>query len=242
MGKGSVLSASKSMRIPARLRAVGLAVAAAVFAAGTAQAGVIADYYFNGPISYKGGVLAVATGPAGATIIESTGLPAPLALVPNLNQAGSQVILSADLLPGSVVDNGFSTSASFMAPVGDTAALYLGNGSGGTASTPVLTGTLSNLEVSGIDGNNTGILSGYLHPNGGSAISYFSDPSDVIALDFNLSTNFSGSMYSSAFTGQINGQVESMPVVPLPGGLPLLLSGIGVLAILACRSSVVRMS
>lgn len=205
-------------------------------------AGTVADYFFNGPIAYSvtGQTLSVDTGSQGAELISSTGLPAPYAVVPTgqpgSNIAGSEVMLSMSLVAGSVTDNGFATTASFSTPTGYQAELYLGNGSGGTASTPVLTGTLSNMQVSGFDGSNTGVLTGYLHPTGGLAYSYFSDPSDVIALDFDLSTNFSAEMYQASFNGQINGQVESAPpVVPLPPALPLLLSGLALIGGAAFR-------
>lgn len=200
------------------------------------HAATVADYYFNGPIAYSvaGQTLSVDTGSQGAELISSTGVPAPYAVVPTgqpgSNIAGSEVLLSMNLLAGSVSDNGVATTASFTTPNGYQAALYLGNGSGGTASAPVLTGTLSDMQVSGFDGGNTGVLTGYLHPTGGLAYGYFSDPSDVIALDFNLSTNFSSSMYQTSFTGQINGQVESAASpVPVPAALPLLLSGLALL-------------
>ena len=208
----------------------------------TLHASTVADYYFNGPISYSasGQTLSVNTGSQGAELISSTGLPAPFAVVPTgqpgSNILGSEVMLSMNLIPGSVSDNGFATTASFTTATGYQAALYLGNGSGGTASSPVLTGTLSNMQVSGFDGGNSGVLTGYLHPTGGLAYSYFSDPSDVIALDFDLSTNFSSTMYQSSFSGQINGQVESAaPAVPIPAALPLLLSGIALMGGAAFR-------
>ena len=211
-----------------------LGVCLLALGAGSAtRAATVADYFFNGPIAYSvtGQTLSVDTGSQGAELISSTGLPAPFAVVPTgqpgSNIAGSEILLSMSLVPGSVVDNGFATSASFSTAVGYQAALYLGNGSGGAAATPVLTGTLSNLQVSGFDGGTSGVLTGYLHPTGGLAYSYFSDPSDVIALDFNLSTDFSAAMYSASFNGQINGQVESAPdPVPIPAAMPLFLSGL----------------
>lgn len=211
-------------------------------ATSTLRAATVADYYFNGPIAYfvTGQTLSVDTGSHGAEIISSTGLPAPYAVVPTgqpgSNIAGSEIFLSMSLVPGSVNDNGFATSASFTTANGYQAALYLGNGSGGTSAAAVLTGTLSNMQVSGFDGGNSGVLTGYLHPTGGLAYSYFSDPSDVIALDFNLSTNFSAAMYGSSFSGQINGQVESAPpAVPIPAAMPLFWSGLALLGAAARR-------
>ena len=228
-----------SLRMTVRV----LGAMALQLAAGSAlHAATVADYYFNGPIAYSvnGQTLSVVTGSQGAELISSTGLPAPFAVVPTgqagSNIVGSEVLLSMNLVAGSVNDNGFATTASFAAAPGYQAALYLGNGSGGTAGAPVLTGTLSNMQVSGFDGGNTGVLTGYLHPTGGLAFSYFSDPSDVIALDFDLSTSFSSAMYQSSFSGQINGQVESAPpAVPIPAALPLMLSGIALLGGAAFR-------
>lgn len=230
------------MRIDFRRYVVLSAMALGLAAGPTLHASTVADYYFNGPISYSasGQTLLVNTGSQGAELISSTGLPAPFAVVPTgqpgSNILGSEVMLSMNLIPGSVSDNGFATTASFTTANGYQAALYLGNGSGGTASSPVLTGTLSNMQVSGFDGGNSGVLTGYLHPTGGLAYSYFSDPSDVIALDFDLSTNFSSTMYQSSFSGQINGQVESAaPAVPIPTALPLLLSGLALMGGAAFR-------
>jgi hypothetical protein len=231
-----------NMRIDFRRRVVLSAMALGLTSSPVLHASTVADYYFNGPISYtaSGQTLSVNTGSQGAELISSTGLPAPFAVVPTgqaaSNIAGSEVLLSMNLVAGSVSDNGFATTASFATAPGYRAALYLGNGAGGTASTPVLTGTLSNMQVSGFDGGNTGVLTGFLHPTGGLAYSYFSDPSDVIALDFDLSTNFSSAMYQTSFSGQINGQVESAaPAVPIPAALPLLLSGLALMGGAAFR-------
>lgn len=230
------------MRIDFRRHVVLSAMALGLATGPALHAATVADYFFNGPISYSanGQSLSVNTGSQGAELISSTGLPAPFAVVPTgqsgSNIAGSEVLLSMNLVAGSVNDNGFATTASFATLPGYQAALYLGNGTGGTASTPVLTGTLSNMQVSGFDGGNTGVLTGYLHPTGGLAYSYFSDPSDVIALDFDLSTNFSSTMYQASFLGQINGQVESAPpAVPIPAALPLLLSGLALIGGAAFR-------
>ena len=215
-----------------------LTLGAGGLAALPAAAGSVPDYFFNGPVSYDvaTGTLSIDTGAGGAEIFSSTGLPAPYAVIPttqpNSNIPGSEVVLSMGLVTGSVSDNGTFTTASFSTPPSYQAALYLGNGSGGTATTPVLTGTLSGLQVGGLDGNNYGELTGYLHPTGGLAYDYFSDPSDVIALNFNLSTSFSGTMFDSSFTGQINGQVESTTApTPLPPSVWLLGSGLALLGL-----------
>ena len=204
---------------------------------GVAHGGSLPDYFFNGPVTYdaSSGTLSISTGVGGAEIFSSTGLPAPYAVIPTTqpgsNIPGSEIVLSMSLVPGSVSDNGLVTTASFATAPGFQAALYLGNGSGGTAATPVLTGTLSGLQVGGLDGNNFGELTGYLHPTGGLAYAYFSNPSDVIALNFDLSTTFGGSMFGSSFAGQINGQVESTTApVPLPASVALLGPALGLLA------------
>jgi hypothetical protein len=214
--------------VAARLSAV---LALCLGASSITHAAVVADYFFNGPIAYSSSsqTLSVTTGTSGAVLFNSTGLPAAYS-VTSANQAGSEVVMSMNLVASSIIDNGFSTTADFATPTGYKVQLFLGNGSGGTAAAPVLTGWLSSMQASGIDGSNTGVLTGYLHPTGGLAFSYFSDPSDIIALDFNLSTNFSSLMYQSSFSGQINGQVQAQAApVPIPASLPLLLSGLGLL-------------
>jgi hypothetical protein len=201
------------------------------------HAATVADYFFNGPIAYSSSsqTLSVVTGAGGAVLFNSTGLPAAYS-VTAANQAGSEVVMSINLVDSSIVDNGFSTTANFFTPTGYKVELFLGNGSGGTAATPVLTGWVSSMQASGIDGSNTGVLTGYLHPTGGSAFAYFSDPSNIIALDFNLSTDFSSLMYQSSFSGQINGQVQAQAApVPIPATLPMLVSGLGLLGATRAR-------
>lgn len=222
-----------------RFRHIGwMAGVAATTMAASAFGDTVPAYYFNGGASYVfdtssgEGILAV---DSSATIFQSTGLPAPLAVItsgPGANVAGSEVVMSMELQPSTVVDTGMFTVAGFVPnPAAPQVALYLGNGSGGTATTPVLVGTLSNMELSGPDGFNAGVLTGDLHPTGGSAFSYFSDPSDVIALNFDLTTNFGATMYGSSFSGQINGEVQSTSAVPLPESAWLLVSGLGALAL-----------
>jgi len=132
------------------------------------HAAVVADYFFNGPIAYSSSfqTLSVATGPSGAVLFNSTGLPAAYS-VTAAYEAGSEVVMSMNLVGSSITDNGFSTTANFATPTGYKVQLFLGNGSGGTAAAPVLTGWLSNMQASGIDGSNTGVLTGYLHPQAG---------------------------------------------------------------------------
>jgi len=219
-----------------------LAATVLCLTAGLARAAAVPDYYFNGPVNFDATTeaLSVATGPGGAELFESSGLPTQYS-VDAANAVGSEIVLSMNLAANSIVDNGYSTTASFDTAADYVAALYLGNGSGGTSNAPVLTGTLSNLQVSGIDGNNAGVLTGYLHPTGGLAYAFFADPSDVVALDFDLTTDFSQSMYAASFSGQINGEVESTSSVPLPWGLPLLSTGLGLLG-LAARPRTTRVS
>ena len=192
------------------------------FLAMPASAGVVAEYYFNGSASFNAGTDLLSIG-SDASVFQSAGLPAALSVVstgPGANVVGSEVNLSMLLNTATVLDTGQFTIANFNAnPAQPVVSLYLGDGSGGTSATPVLTGTLSSVQLVGQDGNNAGVLTAYLHPTGGSAISYFSDPSNVIALNFDLTTTFSASMYQGNFSGQINGQVQSTTPVPLPASL-----------------------
>jgi hypothetical protein len=220
------------------VRNVAVAVLVSGLLASTAvPASTIPAYYFNGSASYTASTEILSTVSAGtstATLFQSVNLPPSLSVVPASsgvigNVVGSVVDLTVQLQPTSIVDNGLQTNATFMPLAGEPAALYLGNGSGGTSSTPVLTGTLSNITLSGPDGLNMGFLTAYLHPTGGSAIGYFSDPSSVLALDFDLTTTFGAGMFGSSFSGQINGDVQSLTAVPLPPGFALLASALALM-------------
>jgi hypothetical protein len=72
------------MRINFRPLALLSAVALGVATSPLLHASTVADYYFNGPISYSasGQTLSVNTGSQGAELISSTGLPSPFAVVP----------------------------------------------------------------------------------------------------------------------------------------------------------------
>jgi hypothetical protein len=195
----------------------------------SARGSSIPVYYFNGGAAYDASTETLSTidpntGLAMASLFQSANLPPPLSVVPGVNDRGSAIDLTMTLVPSTIVDNGLQTTASFAATAQE-AALYLGNGSGGTATTPVLTGTLSNITLSGPDGLNMGFLTAYLHPNGGAAFAYFSDPSSVLALNFDLTATFGADMFGTDFSGQINGQVQSMTSVPLPASFVLLALG-----------------
>lgn len=92
------------------------------------------------------------------------------------------------------------------------------------------------LYMIGRNDNDYGTLRGAFSASEGALADFFSD-SDLIALEFNLSTLFGNNMFGNSFSGRVNGKLTGTPPqsVPEPGILALL--GIGLLMIGAVRKT-----
>ena len=91
------------------------------------------------------------------------------------------------------------------------------------AGTVLLTAKFDSLSLEGFNGEDRGEISGLLNATGGSLMSTF-DGGNLFAMQLNLNTIFSSSMYSSDFSGDIDGYIEANVSEPAP--LALLLLGL----------------
>jgi hypothetical protein len=178
----------------------------------TTSAQAIPTLYFDGDISFDAasGELSV------ASVLTATSdiAPAPTLL-------GSSLDFSA-LFNSVNTSNVYYTIGSF----GSTAATDLIVIDGDANN--LLTGNFSYLEMKGGNGFSSGLVSGLLNATGGSLANEFG-LGNLIALEFNLSTTFSGTMFEQDFSGKIDGRIEGEASVPEPT-MPALLA-IGLLLI-----------
>ncbi len=88
----------------------------------------------------------------------------------------------------------------------------------------LLTAKVDSLSLEGADGGTRGVIIGLLSATGGSLMSTFAG-SDLFALQLNLDTVFSDTMYNSDFTARVDGNIS----VPVPEPTTLALLGLGIL-------------
>lgn len=176
--------------------------------ASSAQA--IPTLFFDGDIDYSAstGLLSV------DSVLTATAdvMPAPALLGSSLNF--------------SVLYNGTNAANSFY-----TVGLF--GTSGGTdltvldgASNTLLTGNFDSFKMLGGNGFSSGLIIGTLSANGGDLQTAFG-LGNLIALEFNLTTTFSATMFDNSFSGRIDGRIEGETVnVPEPGVSALLALGV----------------
>jgi hypothetical protein len=195
-----------------------------VLALATTSAQAIPTLYFDGDISYLSGELAVS-----ASLTETTDI------LPTPTLDGSTLIFTAFLdsvetltASGCFFFCATSTKGNFVGDASssvDDLEIYDGDG-----TTLLLSAKFSSLSLEGANGGTTGEVIGLLSATGGSLENIF-DGSDLFALQLNLSTTFSSTMYDmydgqEGFTGMVDGNIEGHSVAE-PS--PLALLGLGIL-------------
>ncbi len=144
----------------------------------------------------------------------------------NASLTGTQDLPNASSLIGSsltlqswiVSDN--STAALSQATFGSTGSTDIAIT--GTGSSLLFLANVDTLLMSGANSASFGTLTGDILPSGGTLANQFSNPSNLLAIEFNLSSPFSVGMFNRNFSGAVNGSITSNAVsVPEPTTLAL---------------------
>jgi hypothetical protein len=148
--------------------------------------------------------------------------------VPNLTNS----IMTFDALLLSVNDNGIFTTGTFGGMPGYDLSIIDGD------NNTLLTGEFVSLQMEGVNdsvfqGNNSGVVTGVVSATGGSLAALFGE-GNLLAVEFNLDTVFSGEMFNTNFTGGIDGRITGANVAA-PTALWLLGSGIFLIGVSQTR-------
>jgi hypothetical protein len=125
-----------------------------------------------------------------------------------------------------ISDSGFTTGV-----FDSSSASITNNGS------DLLSGALVGLTMIGLDGFNLGSLYAEVMPDSGILLPEFTNPSDLLALQLNMTSVFGPDLFLSDFNAQVNGTLTSATPVPEPSTLGLL--GIVLLG-LAVRAKIAK--
>ena len=177
-------------------------------------------------LTYAGSIFYDAAGLAPADLnVSGVLIPGSTDLSYSPDLATSSVILSADFLSASS-DGSYTTGLFGTTPVND---LLISDAFG---TNTLLTGNISTLLLTGLEGTNLGILAGTISITGGLLAGDFGGVGSLFAINFNLDTLFNPDMFNSDFFGITNGSL-TQAAVPLP--MPLGLLSIGLFGIMAQR-------
>lgn len=195
---------------------IGLAL---ILAASAAQA--IPTLYFDGTINYVAGTNPGTGDLSVDAVLTQTTDIAPVPATIDSTMVFSAFLDSIESLSGGCFFCADSTKGNFIGSADAlTNDLKIVDGDG---TTTLLTAKFDSLSLEGADGGTRGVIIGLLSATGGSLMSTFAG-SDLFALQLNLDTVFSDTMYNSDFTGRVDGNISS---VPEPTTLALL--GLGIL-------------
>lgn len=183
------------------------------------SAHAIPTLFFDGNLTYASG--------SGQLSVNSV-LTATTDITPTPEVLGSSLSFSA------VLDS-VDTTNTYL-----TTGIFNGIGSNSIAVTDgnlnnLLSGNFSGLKMMGWNGRDTGRVSGVVTATGGTLEPLFG-AGNLIALEFNLSTIFSSTMFDSDFTGLIDGRIEGQSV-PEPGVLAMLGLGLALMGFVRSGSA-----
>ena len=187
----------------------GFGVALALVAS---SAYAVPTLFFDGEISYQGGLLNV------DSVLTATQDIAPAPELIGSNFDFSALLISVD------ASNSFLTIGNFGTTLGTDLTVTDGN------NVELLTGNFASLQMKGGNGFGTGLVTGVINSTGGSLENEFGI-GNLIAFEFNLSTTFSAEMFDGSFTGDIDGRVIGEEKIAVPEPTPLALLAFGLMLV-----------
>lgn len=178
-----------------------------VLAWGIVTAHAVPILNFDGTLSYDS-----TTGELGvnATLVDSNVLTS--------SQLSGSIMTFNSILGSVDTSSSLFTVGNFTGVPGDDLNIF------DASSSLLLSGDFLSLDMRGVNGWDQGTMTGTITATGGTLATLFGT-GNLIALNFNLSTNFDPLMFNSSFTGNIDGRIEGSAAVSEPG--PLALLGIG---------------
>ena len=168
--------------------------------------------FFDGDISYRGGLLNV------DSVLTATQDVAP---APEL--VDSIFDFTAELTSVDA-SSSFLTIGNFGTTVDTDLTVTDGNG------IELLTGNFESLEMKGVNGFGIGLVTAVINSTGGSLEDEFGI-GNLIAFEFNLSTSFSASMFDGFFAGDIDGRLLGEEKIGVPEPTPLALLALGLILV-----------
>lgn len=182
-----------------------LSVIGIVIALASTTAYAIPTLFFDGTISYDA---------SSGDIFVTSALVDTTDITPAPNLVGSSLSFSATL---DSVDTSspYYTAGLFTGVSGDDLSVFDGD------LNTLLTGEFLSLQMKGGNGRTSGLITGLIDATGGDLESEFGT-SNLIALQLNLTSSFSATMFDSDFSGNIDGRVVGKTPVPEPAVLTLV--------------------
>ncbi len=184
----------------------------------TSTAQAIPTLFFDGSINYNS---------------TSSELAVSGTLTESIDVTPALVLLDSTLVFSAFFDNLESISGGCLFCLNSTKGNFIGNADALINDLEIidgegnilLTAKFDSLSLEGIDGGDRGEVIGLLNATGGLLMDTFGE-SDLFALQLNLDTIFSSTMYDLDFAGRVDGNIEAHSV-PEPTSLALL--GLGFL-------------
>ena len=193
----------------------------------SAQGQAIPTLFFDGTTNYNAGT--------GLLSINAV-LSGSIDIAPPPGLAGSSLTIAASF--NSTSTSAFVTTGFFKTAPGAPDLSIVDGG-----ATTLLEGEILDLILRGADGLDFGILAGNFTPTAGSLLGDFTNPSGIFALELNLTSVFSSTMFNGDFSGQSDGRVtpgEALPPSAIPEPDTLLLLALSLFGLAASQKWIAR--
>jgi len=192
-----------------------IAVISVIFTFGMTSAYAVPTLFFDGTISFDS---------ASGEILVSSELVDSIDIAPAPNLTGSSMNFSA-LLSSVDATSPYFTVGLFAGVAGDDLSIIDGD------LNTLLTGEFLSLQMKGGNGRNSGLITGVIDATGGNLETEFGT-SNLIALQLNLTSSFSATMFDSDFSGDIDGRVVGEEIVPEPAVISILGLGLAFIGLI----------